>query len=82
MSAIDQLVEYVTTLLENSGGASESPEDIRADLLPIVSLTRTEAIREVAVMADPAAPEVSFFGIYGPQVAAWMNQIAQAGERP
>lgn len=79
MSAIDQLVEYVAGLLDDNGGASEPDHAIRADLLPILSLARAEAIREVATLADPAAPEVSFFGIYGPQVAAWLNQIAKAG---
>lgn len=41
---------------------------------------RAEVLREVAVLVDPAAPEVSFFGRYGAQIAAWLNMLAAKGE--
>lgn len=84
MPAIDDLVSYVTDLLENAGGATESAEDIKNELLPILSKARQEAVREVAVLANPAKPEVSFFGDYGPQVADWLNRLnntTAVGER-
>lgn len=84
MSATDDLVIYITELLEESGGATEMPEDVRNAILPIVSRIRAEAIRETAEVANPPRPEVSFFGIYGPQVADWLRRIADSkavGER-
>lgn len=84
MAAIDDLVNYVNNLLENAGGALENEDEIRNDVLPILSKARQEAIREVATLADPVRPEVSFFGVYGPQVADWLNRLARdkaVGER-
>lgn len=43
---------------------------------------RDEVLREVADMADPAAPEVSFFGgMVGPSVAAWLRMLADRAAR-
>jgi hypothetical protein len=79
MSALDDLVAYVNGLLEESGGALESADGIRNDLLPIVSHIRAEALRETASILEPAAPEVSFFGpTFGPQVAAWLRMLADS----
>ncbi|AJP04745.1 hypothetical protein TU94_28155 [Streptomyces cyaneogriseus subsp. noncyanogenus] len=36
----------------------------------------SEVLHRVANMADPEPPEASFFGDYGPQVAAWLRRRA------
>jgi hypothetical protein len=36
---------------------------------------RAEVLAETAALADPAKPEVSFFGDYGPQVAWWLRML-------
>ncbi|MFE2297961.1 hypothetical protein ACFXAW_07170 [Streptomyces sp. NPDC059445] len=38
---------------------------------------RVQSIRDLADKADPQRPEISWFGDYGPQVAAWMRKQAE-----
>jgi len=43
--------------------------------------SRAEALRRAADLADPEEPVVSWFGVYGPQVAAWLNGLADQEEK-
>lgn len=44
---------------------------------PLMDKYRAEVLNGVADRADPVAPEVSWFGDYGPQVAAWLRRMAE-----
>jgi hypothetical protein len=66
----DTLTEIVRQWTERNGGLPETPE-------AVVDAYRAEVLAEVADMADPSAPEVSFFGgEVGPAVAAWLRMLA------
>ncbi len=71
MSARDTLSSIVRQWAEQQEAAAET-------LDTLIDAFRVEVLREVADAADPAAPEVSWFGKYGPQVAAWLR--TQAGK--
>lgn len=58
----------------------EAPKDDAA--LALMRHAR-EVLHEVADMADPDEPEVSFFGpTFGPQVAGWLRMLADRPARP
>jgi hypothetical protein len=58
----------------------EAPKD---DAALALGQHAREVLHEVADMADPDEPEVSFFGpTFGPQVAAWLRMLADRAARP
>jgi hypothetical protein len=52
VNAIDDLVSYIGEALEDSGGATEMPDEIRANILPMVARLRAETFREAARLLE------------------------------
>lgn len=72
MSALESLTEVFA-----EGGHGDNSERFARELL---AERRAEVLAEAARLADPAKPEVSFFGQYGPQVAWWLRMLVGRSE--
>jgi hypothetical protein len=76
----DRWVEALQILADGSDNLGESgraglAESRRTMLDAAYAEVRAEVLAETAALADPAKPEVSFFGDYGPQVAWWLRML-------
>ncbi|OQQ13025.1 hypothetical protein B0675_40110 [Streptomyces sp. M41(2017)] len=61
-------------LLSRATVGIDAPKD---DAALALGTFASDVLHKVADMADPEAPEVSFFGVQaGPQVAAWLRMLA------
>lgn len=76
MSAFNRVEDIVrncdTAYLDEHWEWDADPHQIAAEVL---AEHRAEVLSEVAGLANPKKPEVSFFGQYGPQVAWWLRML-------
>jgi hypothetical protein len=84
------LYEYATVTDQEGQDALEelTDTDVPALLAYVRSLRaelaagRAQAWRDLADRADPAKPEVSWFGEWGHQVGEWIRKQAEYEDRP
>lgn len=69
-------VRYLADTVEHVAPAPEPGSDALTDAWSNAEHVRAAVLRQTADLADPKAPEVSFFGVYGPQVAGWLRMLA------